>query len=95
MSRLLVRANKLVQDKHVEQRVSSLERLSAQAPLKDINTSSLSSAQIDAAVFSNGITSSVNAQAGDGLLITDSTNSLLLVRQGGKWYKTAALTLIP
>jgi hypothetical protein len=51
---------------------------------KEINTTGLTSAQIDAlfTVPTNGQTAS------------DPTNGLMLVRQSGKWYKTAALTQI-
>lgn len=47
------------------------------------------SAQIDDAVFG----ASTDAQATDGLIITDKTNSLLLARVAGKWGSTA-LTII-
>ena len=68
------------------------ERKAAAPLLKDVDTTGLTSAQIDAMLFSNGSTSSTNVQAADGLQITDITNSLLLVRQGGVWYKTSTLT---
>jgi hypothetical protein len=46
-------------------------------------------------VFSNGSTSSTNAQPYDGLVVHDPVNNLLLVRQSGSWHKTAPLTSIP
>jgi hypothetical protein len=52
-----------------------------------VNTTGLTSAQIDAALPA-GLT------AADDMFITDVTNNLMLVRQGGKWWKTAALTQI-
>lgn len=53
----------------------------------EINSTGLSSAQIDALY---GTVTPPN-----GLVVSDPTNHLLLCRQGGKWYKTAALTVIP
>jgi hypothetical protein len=52
---------------------------------KELNTAGLTSAQIDAAFIVPPV---------DGAIISDPTNSLALVRQAGKWYKTAALTQI-
>lgn len=52
---------------------------------KEINTTGLTSAQIDATFIVPPV---------DGAYISDPTNGLMLVRQAGKWYKTAALTQI-
>jgi hypothetical protein len=54
---------------------------------REINTTGLTSAQIDALFTTH---TPVNGQ-----IASDPTNGLLVVRQGGKWYKTAALTQIP
>lgn len=69
--------------------VERLNRIVAQIVLKDVNTSGLSSAQIDAALIGG----STNAQVPDGLMITDKTNHLLLARVSGKWGSTP-LTII-
>jgi hypothetical protein len=50
------------------------------------NTTGLTSAQIDALFTSAPI---------DGMIFVDTTNNIYLQRAGGKWYKSAALTLIP
>lgn len=94
MSRVQTNPDFFKQVKALEQRISRLERVASTTTLKDVNTSGLTSAQIDAAVFAGTSTPSVGAQAANGLIITDSTNSLLLVRQGGHWYKTSTLTEI-
>lgn len=52
---------------------------------REINTAGLTSAQIDATFAVTPV---------DGAIVSDPTNSLALVRQAGKWYKTAALTQI-
>lgn len=52
---------------------------------KEINSTGLTSAQIDA-LFT--------ATPANGTIASDPTNTLLLVRQGGTWHKTAALTNI-
>lgn len=52
----------------------------------EINTTGLSSAQIDA-LFGQ-------TPPGNGIVVSDPTNSLVLVRQAGKWAK-ASLTVIP
>lgn len=51
----------------------------------EINTTGKTSAQID------GLFPTVPA---NGTVVSDPTNFLLLVRQAGKWSKTAALTQI-
>jgi hypothetical protein len=71
-------------------RVDRLERVVSQLVLRDVSTTGLTSAQIDAAVFG----ASTGAQPTDGLFITDKTNHLLLVRENNKWCKTATLTII-
>ena len=50
------------------------------------NTTGLSSAQIDNLFARPPV---------DGTVLVDATNNLYLQRAGGKWYKSAALTLIP
>lgn len=55
--------------------------------LYNVDTTSKTSAQIDASLPSD-------VTVADGLFVRDGTNNLLLVRQGGKWYKTSALTQI-
>lgn len=67
--------------------MATVQRALLNRPLKDVVTTGLTSAQIDSAVFSG------SAQAYDGALITDKTNSLLLARVSGKWGKTL-LTII-
>jgi hypothetical protein len=74
----------------LDDRISRVERITSMTIFKDVNTAGLTSAQIDAAVFPAPTLS----QPPDGIIITDTTNHLLLVREGGKWYKTAALTMI-
>ena len=69
--------------------IAALQRQATATVLKDIDTTGLTSAQIDAAVFGP----STNAQPTNGLMIVDSANSLLLARVGGKW-GTTSLTLI-
>jgi len=54
-------------------------------PFPQVNTTGLTSAQIDALFTS---------VPPNGTVASDSTNGLLLVRQAGKWAKTAALTVI-
>lgn len=85
MSRIQTNPDFFKQVKALEQRISRLERVASTTTLKDVNTSGLTSAQIDAAVFAGTSTPSVGAQAADGLIIRDSTNNLLLVRQNGVW----------
>lgn len=53
----------------------------------NIDTTSKTSAQIDSSLPSD-------VTIADGLMVRDGTNNLLLVRQSGKWYKTATLTQI-
>jgi hypothetical protein len=50
-----------------------------------VDSTGLTSAQIDALFTPAPI---------NGYAAQDATSHLLLVRQGGKWYKSAALTLI-
>lgn len=70
------------------QRVSSLERAINVIGLRDVgSTTSLTSAQIDSVFFGG-------QQPYDGAQATDKTNSLLLVRESGSWYKMTG-TLIP
>jgi hypothetical protein len=52
---------------------------------REVNTAGLTSAQIDATFAVAPV---------NGAVISDPTNALMLVRQGGKWCKTAALTQI-
>jgi hypothetical protein len=56
-----------------------------------VNTATATtSAAIDSAIFpASGPTAPT-----DGVIASDPTAKLLLVRQAGKWYKTAALTVI-
>jgi Pectate lyase superfamily protein len=55
--------------------------------LYNVDTTAKTSAQIDAAL-------PTDVTLADGLIIRDAINNLLLVRQNGKWNKTAALTQI-
>ena len=75
----------------MQDQIQALQRQLSQIVLKDVNTTGLTSAQIDIAVFP----APTNAQPTDGIIITDKTNFLLLVREAGKWYATPTLTLIP
>jgi hypothetical protein len=59
--------------------------LNTESPLREFNTAGKTSAQIDA------LFSSVPP---NGTFISDPTNKLLLIRQAGKWNKTAILTTI-
>ena len=91
MSRCQTKPNSFVDQNRQSARTDRLERIAqANYVAKDINTTGLTSAQIDTAVFG----SSSNGQSFDGLTITDKTNNLLLVRLSGKWCK-ATMTLIP
>lgn len=90
MSRVQTKDNHYKDFKTLQDRVARLERVSSQLILKDVNTTGLTSSQIDAAVFGG----STGGQASDGLVISDKTNNLLLVRESGKWCKTT-LTVIP
>lgn len=89
MSRVQTRDNFYSQVKCDQQQLASVQRALLGRPLKDVNTTGLTSAQIDAATFGGS-----EGQAYDGVQITDKTNSLLLVRVSGKWGKTL-LTIIP
>jgi Pectate lyase superfamily protein len=55
--------------------------------LYNVDTTSKTSAQIDA-------TLPTDVTIADGLIIRDATNNLILIRQNGKWNKTATLTQI-
>jgi len=87
MSRTQVKSNFPQTFNSLARRVASLERTLNTTGLRDINTTGLTSAQIDAAFFGG-------QQSYDGAQATDKANSLALVRQAGKWH-SAALTLIP
>lgn len=89
MSRVQVKSNAFSQQNQQRAKLASAARAGAQKLLKDLNTTGLTSAQIDAAVFG----SSSSVQAADGLQIIDSTNKLFLVRVAGQWGKLS-LTLI-
>ena len=89
MSKIVTRSNLFADLRQTHTSIQRLQRAAQTTSLKDVNTAGLSSAQIDAAVFSNGSTSSTNAQPANGIVISDSTNKLLLVRQGGAWFKTS------
>lgn len=88
MSRVQTRPDFFAQMKSSQADMGSIQRALLNRPLKDVNTSGLTSAQIDTAAFGGS-----EGQAYDGALITDKTNSLLLVRVNGHWGKTT-LTII-
>lgn len=67
--------------------VASMHRNLNTTGIRDVATTGLSSAQIDAIVFGTD-------QPYDGVSISDQARSILLVRLGGKW-GYAALTIIP
>lgn len=81
MSRVQSKDNHYKDFKVLEDRVARLERVSSQLLLKDVNTTGLNDAQIDAAVFGG----STGGQASDGLVISDKTNNLILVRENATW----------
>jgi hypothetical protein len=96
MSRVMTTPNFFVDTTAAMQsKVARLGRTTANTSVKEVDSSGLTSAQIDQMVFSNGSTSSTNAQPYDGLVVHDPVNNLLLVRQSGSWHKTAPLTSIP
>lgn len=88
MSRTQATPNFFVKVGSLDNRVAALERASSITTFPDIDTAGLTSAQIDAAIFSG--TAQIPAS---GVFATDSTNHFLLVRIGGHWAKTT-LTLI-
>ena len=90
MSRVQVKPNHYSQQNAMKAKLASTARANLNARLKNIDTTGLTSAQIDSAVFG----SSTNAQPADGLQIIDGVNKLLLVRAGGQW-RSVALEQIP
>lgn len=87
MSRVQKKPNSVDDQRTDKRRIASLENVNSTTRLRDFATSGLSSAQIDTLVFGAG-------QPFDGVQITDSSRSILLVRLGGKWgYST--LSIIP
>ncbi len=91
MSRVIVKPNAYAQSKQQGAKIASTSRAFLHFPLKNVNTSGLTSAQIDAIVFLGG---GVAPQPWDGAQATDTTNALLLTRLNGHWY-SVSLTLIP
>lgn len=90
MSRVIVKPNDYSQTKQDRARAASTSRALLTLPLRDVDTTGLSSAQIDAIVFAGG----GPTQPWDGAQATDQTNALLLTRLSGHWH-SAPLTLIP
>lgn len=88
MTRTQIKPSQVHIERATQRRVAALERGRNTTKLLDINTTALSSAQIDVQVFVG------QQQAYDGAQISDSTNNLYLVRQGGQWAKIS-LTVIP
>ena len=88
MSKTLIKHNFPSEYKQISQKLSVTERsyLFDNVYLTEVNTSGLSNKEIDEAVKNAG------GVTGEGLpengkLISDPTNKLLLIRQGGIWRK--------
>lgn len=84
MSKPLVKSNFPVEYKSLSNRVASLERMiRVLSSTTEINTTGLTSEQIDSAVIAEGYA------APNGKLISDPTNKLLLIRQENVWRRVS------